>query len=111
MMVRAYSSAEASWSLASMVLVRWGPSKLPLASLTLAEAMAERTSAMVSPAEARAEGLTCTRTAGRCPPDRVTRPTPVIRYTWRTSARPCSTSRVFGASIPFMAASISSMQS
>ena len=94
MMVRAYSSAEASWSLASMVLVRWGPSKLPLASLTLAEAMAERTSAMVSPAEARAEGLTCTRTAGRCPPDRVTRPTPVIceifcasRVSTRSSSR------------------------
>ena len=67
MMVRAYSCAEESWALAAMVLARSGPSKLPLASLTLAEAMAERTSARVRPAPARALGLTCTRTAGRCP--------------------------------------------
>ena len=80
-----------------MVLARSGPSKLPLAPLTLAVLMAERMSARVRPAAASALGLTCTRTAGRSPPESVTRPTPEsweIFWARRVSTR--SSSRVMG---------------
>ncbi len=73
-----YSSAERSWSLASRVEARGGPSKLPLAWLTLAAAMAVRTSSSDRPSAASARGLACTRTAGRWPPVMLTRPTPEI---------------------------------
>ena len=73
-----YSSTERSWSLASSVEARVGPSKLPLAPLTLAAAMALRTSSRPMPAAASASGLACTRTAGRTPPAMLTRPTPLI---------------------------------
>ena len=53
-----------------------GPSKAPLAWLTLAGAIAVRTSSRVSPSEDSAVGFTCTRTAGFCPPLMLTRPTP-----------------------------------
>ena len=48
-----------------MVDARLGPSKLPLAWLTLAWLMAVRTSSSENPAAAKATGLTCTRTEGR----------------------------------------------
>ena len=54
----------------------WGPSKLPLAWLTLAAVTTVRTSSSVRPYAASAVGLACTRTAGRCPPLMLTRPTP-----------------------------------
>src|SRR6185436_1354225 len=71
-----YSAADLSWSLASMVDARKGPSKLPLAWLTLALPMAVRRSSRLIPYEASAFGLAWMRTAGRWPPDRVTSPTP-----------------------------------
>ncbi len=77
-MMERYSSALRSWSLASIVYARVGPSKLPLAWFVFAFAMAVRRSSIDRPCEAIAFGFTCTRTAGRCPPDSVTRPTPGI---------------------------------
>ena len=59
-----------------MVEARAGPSKLPLACLTLAAAIAVRTSSNVMPAEANATGLAWMRTAGRRPPAMATSPTP-----------------------------------
>jgi len=59
-----------------MVDARLGPSKLPLAWLTLAWLMAVRTSSSENPAAAKATGLTCTRTEGRWPPAMLTKPTP-----------------------------------
>ncbi|CFP63012.1 Uncharacterised protein [Bordetella pertussis] len=58
--------------------------------MTLAPTTAVRRSARLRPAEARACGLTCTRTAGRCPPATLTRPTPGIcdsRWAMRVSTR------------------------
>ena len=69
---------------------RAGPSKLPLARFTLAALMAVRMSSIERPWLAAARGLTCTRTAGRCPPDSDTRPTPgtcEIRCASRVSTR------------------------
>ncbi len=71
-----YSSAVFSWSLASMVDARVGPSKLPLAWLMLAAAMEVRTSSSERLYAASAFGLTWMRTAGRWPPLMLTRPTP-----------------------------------
>jgi hypothetical protein len=70
------SAADCNWSLASMVEARVGPSKLPLAALTLALASAVRRSSRLMPYAASALGLARTRTAGRCPPLMLTRPTP-----------------------------------
>ncbi len=67
-----------------------GPSKLPLAWLTLAVATAVRKSSRVRPYAASAAGLACTRTAGRCPPLMLTSPTPgswAIFWASRVSAR------------------------
>ncbi|MNT00267.1 hypothetical protein D3C72_1346940 [compost metagenome] len=61
-----------------MVEARCGPSKLPLAPLTLAEPIAVRRSSIDIPSDASAVGLAWMRTAGRCPPLMVTRPTPWI---------------------------------
>jgi len=83
--------------LASRVVAFTGPSKLPLAMLTLALEMALRTSSRLSPADASACGLTCTRTAGRSPPPMVTRPMPgscEIFMAMRVSTR--SASRAMG---------------
>ncbi len=71
-----YSAAERNWSLASMVEARSGPSKLPLAPLTLALPMAVRMSSIDSPSAASACVLAWMRTAGRCPPLMLTRPMP-----------------------------------
>ena len=71
-----YSAADLSWSLASMVEARIGPSKLPLAPLTLAVPMAVRISSIDSPSAASADVLAWMRTAGRCPPLMLTRPMP-----------------------------------
>ncbi|MPN04708.1 hypothetical protein SDC9_151953 [bioreactor metagenome] len=49
MMRLRYSAADCSWSFASMVDARSGPSNPPFAPLTLAAAMAERTSSSVMP--------------------------------------------------------------
>ena len=52
--------------------------------------MALRTSSRPRPLAASAFGLACTRTAGRCPPESVTRPTPAICESFcasRVSAR------------------------
>ena len=76
-----------------MVAARAGPSKLPLALLTLLLATAVRMSANVSPIAANACGLACTRTAGRWPPLMVTNPTPEtceIRVAKRVSAKSCN---------------------
>jgi hypothetical protein len=64
-----------------------------LAWFTFAAAIAVRRSSIESPAEAAALGFTCTRTAGRCPPERVTRPTPAtceIFCARRVSTRFCT---------------------
>ena len=106
MMAWAYSSAEVIWSLASMVEARRGPSRLPLAEFTLAWVMAVRMSASVRFFWASALGFTCTRTAGRSPPESVTRPTPVICEIFcarRVSAR--SSSFVMG-SVSLVSASV-----
>jgi hypothetical protein len=71
-----YSLADLSWSLASMVADCEGPSKLPLAWLTLLLPIAVRRSSIVRPRAASATGLAWMRTAGRCPPVTATRPTP-----------------------------------
>jgi hypothetical protein len=47
-----------------------------LAFFTLAATIAERRPSIPSPLDASACGLAWMRTAGRCPPDSVTRPTP-----------------------------------
>ncbi len=73
-----YSGALDNWSLELIEKARVGPSKVPLAALALAAPMAERTCSMVRPWAAMARGLTWIRTAGRCPPERETRPTPGI---------------------------------
>ena len=88
-----YSAADFSWSLASMVEARCGPSKLPLAWLTLAATMAVRTSSSDKPSEARACGFAWMRTAGRWPPAMLTSPTPSTCESLgarRFSARSCS---------------------
>ena len=59
-----------------MVDARVGPSKLPLAWLVLAPAIAVRTSSSDRPYAASALGLTWMRTAGRWPPLILTSPTP-----------------------------------
>ena len=56
-----------------------GPSKLPLALLALAAAIAVRSASMPMPLAASACVSAWMRTAGRCPPASVTRPTPL---TW-----------------------------
>ena len=53
-----------------------GPSKLPLAWLTLAAATAVRTSSSVEPVGGERAGFAWMRTAGFCPPLMLTRPTP-----------------------------------
>ncbi len=93
MMIWRYSSAERSWSLASIVEARAGPSKLPLAPLTLAAPIAVRRSSIDMPSAASAVGLAWMRTAGRWPPLMVTRPTPWICEIFcatRVSTRSCS---------------------
>ncbi len=88
-----YSSTERSWSFASIRIVRTGPSKLPFGWLTLAPVMALRTSEKFRPRDASSEGFTCTRTAGRWPPARLTRPTPGICASFcamRVSTRSCT---------------------
>ena len=75
-MSRWYSSADLSWSLASIVDARVGPSKLPLAWFALALPIGVRTSSSESPYAASAVGFTWMRTAGRWPPLMLTRPTP-----------------------------------
>ncbi len=88
-----YSSALLSWSLASIVDARCGPSKLPFAWLVLALEIAVRRSSRPSPSAAICRGFTCTRTAGRWPPDSVTSPTPdscEIFCATRVSARSCT---------------------
>ena len=88
-----YSSAERNWSLASMVDARVGPSKLPFAWLVLAFAIAVRMSSSARPSAAIAFGFTWMRTAGRWPPDRLTRPTPgscEIFCAIRVSTRSCT---------------------
>ncbi len=77
MMRLRYSCADWSWSLASMVDARSGPSKPPLAAFTLAAAIALRTSSSVIPSPTSAVGLAWMRTAGRRPPAMATRPTPL----------------------------------
>src|SRR3546814_8335750 len=59
-----------------MVVDLLGTSRLPLGCLPVAHTMAERKLANVSRWAARARGLACIRTAGRCPPVMLTRPTP-----------------------------------
>ena len=84
------------WSLAAMVKDWNGPSRLPFAWLTFAAATAARTSSMVRPLAASRAGLTWMRTAGFCPPDSVTSPTPgscAIFCTRRVSARSSTTVR------------------
>ena len=61
-----------------MLYWRVGPSKLPLALLELPAAIALLMVSRVKPMAASACTLPCTRTAGRWPPARVTRPTPSI---------------------------------
>ena len=88
-----YSSADLSWSLASMVDARYGPSKLPFAWLVFALAIDVRTSSSDRPYAASAFGLTWIRTAGRWPPLMLTRPTPgscEIFCATRVSAMSCS---------------------
>ncbi len=53
-----------------------GPSKLPFGVLTLALPSVVRRSSTFSPYAAKARGLICIRTAGRCPPLMLTSPTP-----------------------------------
>ena len=72
-------AALASWSLVASAQSWRGPSRLPLGWLTLAAAIASRTSSSVRPVPASATGSTWTRTAGFWPPPIVTRPTPA---TW-----------------------------
>ncbi len=94
----AYSLALLSWSLASSVDARSGPSKLPLDWLTLAAEMAVRTSSMDRPSVASAPGSAWMRTAGRRPPAMATRPTPgtcEIFCARRFSTRSCT--RVIGS--------------
>ena len=80
-----------------MVEARSGPSRLPLDASTLALEMAERTSASVRPALARALGLTWMRTAGFSPPESVTRPTPEIcEIFWASLVSARSSSFVMG---------------
>ncbi|OIQ66892.1 hypothetical protein GALL_515350 [mine drainage metagenome] len=59
-----------------MVDARVGPSKLPLAWLTLALVIEVRKSSSDMPYAASDMGLARTRTAGRWPPLMLTRPTP-----------------------------------
>src|SRR5258706_16411877 len=76
-----------------MVEAREGPSKLPLAWLTLALAIAVRRSSRLMPYAASAFGFAWMRTAGRCPPDRLTSPTPgscEIFCAMRVSIRSCT---------------------
>ena len=81
------------WSLASRMVLRTGPSKLPLGRLALAEAITFCRSASVRPADFSAALSACTRMAGRWPPARLTCPTPC---TWasfcamRVSIRSCT---------------------
>ena len=67
-----YWATVVSWSFASSVVLRTGPSKLPLGRLALAEAITFCTSASVSPAAFSAAESACTRMAGRWPPARLT---------------------------------------
>ena len=65
---------------------------------TLAWVMAVRTSSVEKPAAAKAVGLICTRTAGRRPPAKLTRPTPLTcdkRCARRFSTMSCT--RVMGS--------------
>ena len=92
MMLR-YSSALLSWSLASMVYARCGPSKLPLAWLVFELETAVRMSSSEIEAEAAARGFTWIRTAGRWPPESETWPTPgtcEILVARRVSTRFCT---------------------
>ena len=76
--------------------LRVGPSKLPLAVLALAALMALRTEVSVRPKEESDWVSTWIRTAGRWPPDRVTRPTPgtwLIFCARRVSTRFCTSGR------------------
>ncbi len=89
----AYSSADFSWSLASSIEVRVGPSKLPLGWLTLDAVISERTLERFRPLAARASGLTLMRTAWRWPPAMLTMPTPLICDSFcamRVSTRVCN---------------------
>ena len=91
-----YSAALVSWSLASIDQLRVGPSKLPLAPLVLAAAIALRSWSMEMPCAASAWTLAWMRTAGRCPPDRETRPTPeicAILLATRWSTRFCTSAK------------------
>ena len=88
-----YWSTVVIWSLASRMVLRTGPSKLPLGRLALAEAIAVCRSASVRPAPASAAASACTRIAGRCPPARLTSPTPCTCasfWAMRVSTRSCT---------------------
>jgi len=75
--IKVNPAALRSWLLASSAAACSGPSKLPLAWFELAAAMAARNWSKPMPYAASAAGLTRMRTAGRWPPARLTRPTPV----------------------------------
>lgn len=62
--------------MASIVQLLVGPSKLPLAALALALPIAVRIVSSDRPRAASAATFAWMRTAGRCPPDMETRPTP-----------------------------------
>ena len=100
MIIERYSSADLSWSLASMVDARIGPSKLPFAPLVFAFEIDVRTSSRLKFCAASARGFTWMRTAGRCPPLMLTRPTP---GTWESfcARRVSARSSTFGSGSVF----------
>ncbi len=88
-----YWSALVSWSFALIVYARVGPSKLPFGVLTFRFEIVVRRSSRFIPYCASAVGFAWIRTAGRLPPDRLTRPTPAICEIFiarRVSARSCT---------------------
>ena len=98
MITRSYSADDFNWSFALMVEAWVGPSKLPLAELELAAAIAVRTCSRSMPSAASALGFTWMRTAGRCPPEMLTSPTP---DTWEIfcASRVSTRSSIFGSDI------------
>ena len=97
-----------SWSLALIEYERFGPSKLPLALLALAAAIAVRKVSMPMPYDASAWVSAWIRTAGRWPPARLTRPTPetwLIFSARRVETRFCTS---VSGSVDEVTASVSS---
>src|SRR5580704_1485152 len=81
----------------SLIVHAWdGPSKFPLAWFTFALASAVRRVSRLRPYDASAVGFARTRTAGRCPPLILTRPTP---WSWEIlcAIRVSANSSIFGS--------------